>query len=438
MYESSTEDIIREYGKYIAKRVSEPSPIVLTHGEGVYLTDIEGKRYLDFWAGIATVNVGHGNSRVQEAVRRQMNELVHCASMSYYTLPALELAKRLYEVGPIKLSKVLFATSGSEATDIMMKIVKRGTGKHEMITLFGAYHGRTMGAHSITGPTGVYRKSPTLGPYASGAIQVPAPYCYRCPLGLEHPQCGLQCAEMMEAFIEHATQGDVAVFFAELVSGVGGIVVPPQDYFKKVKKILDRYDILLALDEVQTGLGRTGRLWGSEIYGVQPDIMTLAKALGNGYPIAAVLAKPELADALEPGDHYSTWGANPVMCAAASATLDYIMENRLWENAERMGDNMLRRLKELEKSYDIVGDVRGQGLMIGVEIVKDKGTKEPGTEECSTLRRRCAERGLIVGAGGWYRNVIRVQPPLIIGEEHVDEGLSVFEEALRDTQKSRV
>jgi len=431
LYEGNTEDIIREYDRYIAKRVSEPFPIVLTHGEGVYLTDIEGKRYLDFWAGIATINVGHNNPRVQEAVRRQMEELVHCASMSYYTLPALDLAKRLHEVAPLRPCKALFLTSGSEATDVMIKVARRSTGKHEIITLFGAYHGRTIGAHSISGPTATYRKSPALGPYMAGAIQVPAPYCYRCPLGLESLECGLQCAKMVETFIEHATQGDVAAFFAEPISGVGGIVVPPRDYFKDVKKVLDRQGVLLALDEIQTGLGRTGKLWGAEAFEVQPDIMTLAKALGNGYPIAAVLAKSSLADALEPGDHYSTWGANPVMCAAASATLDYVMENRLWENADRMGQRMLRGLRELER-YDVVGDVRGMGLMIGVEIVKDKRTKEPDPEECFALRKACADKGLILGAGGWYRNVIRIQPPLVIGEEHVNEGLKIFEDALRD------
>jgi 4-aminobutyrate aminotransferase-like enzyme len=431
MYEGNAEEIIREYDGYVAKRVSEPFPIVFTHGEGVHLTDIAGKRYLDFWAGIATVNVGHNNPRVQEAVRKQMDELVHCASMSYYTLPALSLAKRLCEVAPLRPCKALFLTSGSEATDVMVKIARRGTGKHELITLFGAYHGRTMGAHSIAGPTATYRKSPVLGPYATGAIQVPAPYCYRCVLGLEYPECGLRCAKMVEAFIEHGTQGDVAAFFAEPISGVGGIVVPPQDYFKEVKKILDRYGILLALDEVQTGLGRTGKLWGSETFEVLPDMITLAKALGNGYPIAAVLASPNLADALEPGDHYSTWGANPVMCAAASATLDYITENRLWENAGLMGRKLLKGLKELEERHDLVGEVRGQGLMIGVEIVKDKRTKDPSPEECARLRRSCADKGLIVGTGGWYRNVIRIQPPLVIGEEHVEEALAVFEEALK-------
>jgi 4-aminobutyrate aminotransferase-like enzyme len=256
-------------------------------------------------------------------------------------------------------------------------------------------------------------------------------------LGLEYPECGIRCATIVEAFIEQATQGDVAAFFAESIPGAGGIVVPPRDYFKVIKKILDRHQILLVLDEVQTGLGRTGELWGAESYEVVPAVVTLAKALGNGYPISAVLAASDVADALEPGDHYSTWGANPVMCAAASATLDYLTENRLWENARRMGERMLRGLKEFEQRYPLVGEVRGLGLMIGVELVKDKKTKEPAAEEAAAVRKACSNRGLIVGVGGVYKNVIRIQPPLVITEEHVDEGLEILDRSLKEVSSNQ-
>lgn len=431
MVDNSADRLIVDYDRYVVRRVSEPFPIVFTKGEGVFLTDIRGKRYLDFWAGIATVSAGHNNPKVQEAVKAQMDELVHCASWSYYTVPVVGLARKLYDVAPMKPCKALFLTSGSEATDVMLKVARRGTGKHEVITLFGAYHGRTYGAHSIAGPTGSYRKPPALGPYAAGAIQIPAPYCYRCSLGLEYPACGLQCAKMIGSFIEQASQGDVAAFFAEPISGVGGIIVPPDDYFKQVRRILERYGICLALDEVQTGLGRAGRLWAAQVYDVEPDLVTLAKALGNGYPIAAVLAKNRLADSLEAGDHFSTWGANPVMCAAALATVDYIVENRLWVNAERTGRLLVQGLRELERRFELIGDVRGKGLMVGVEVVKDKRTREPAPEACAAIRRECAERGLIVGAGGWYRNVIRIQPPLVITEDHVSQALEIFEGAAR-------
>ena len=223
----------------------------------------------------------------------------------------------------------------------------------------------------------------------------------------------------------------MAAFFAEPISGVDGIIVSPNDYFKEVKKVLDRYGVCLALDEVQTGLGRAGRLWGSEVYGVVLEVVTLAKALGNGYPIAAVLTQSRLADSLEADDHFSTWGANLVMCAAALVIVNYVVENRLWENAERMGQQLLRRLKELESRFELIGEARGKGLMVGVEIVKSKETREPVPSECAAIRRQCAERGLIVGAGGWYRNVIRIQPPFVITEENVEGALEVFKDAVR-------
>ena len=224
---------------------------------------------------------------------------------------------------------------------------------------------------------------------------------------------------------------------AETILGVGGIVAPPKEYFQEVRKVLDKYGILLILDEVQTGLGRTGKMWGAETYKVKPDVMILAKALGNGWPISAVVASGQIGDSFEPSDHFSTWGANPVMCAAASATIDYIVENRLWENAEKMGTLLMRRLKEMENEYEIIGEVRGKGLMIGVEIVKNRNTKDPGAEECKKIRALCADYGLLVGIGGFWSNVIRLQPPLTIREEHADKALETLGRAVKEVEKSK-
>jgi 4-aminobutyrate aminotransferase-like enzyme len=224
---------------------------------------------------------------------------------------------------------------------------------------------------------------------------------------------------------------------AEPILGVGGIVTPPPDYFREVKKILNDHDILLILDEVQTGLGRTGEMWGSQVYNVKPDVMTLAKALGNGWPISAVVASQPIGDAFEVGDHFSTWGANPVMCAAASATIEFIVENKLWENAKEMGSLLLGRLKEVEEASGIVGEVRGRGLMIGVEMVKDKKSKAPGAEECKAICRACHDEGLLVGTGGFWSNVIRIQPPLTIEETHVERGMEAFEKAVKAVEKQR-
>jgi 4-aminobutyrate aminotransferase-like enzyme len=239
---------------------------------------------------------------------------------------------------------------------------------------------------------------------------------------------------MVEDIIHFATSRDVAAFIAEPILGVGGIVTPPDSYFQELEKVLDRHDILLVLDEVQTGFGRTGKMWGAETYGVQPSMITLAKALGNGWPISALIASTPLCDALESGDHFSTWGSNPVMCSAALATLDYIVENRLWENAAKVGREMFDRLKEIERSNSVVGEVRGKGLMLGIEIVKTKTSRAPAVEECRKIRRMCAENGLIVGVGGFWSNVIRVQPPLTINEKQVEEGVEILERVLKHVE----
>ncbi len=424
-----------DYAQHIVTSYGVPFPLIIVKADDVFLTDIEGKKYLDFWAGIATVNAGHNNPKVQEAVKEQMEQLVHCASQSFYTIPPLELAKKLADVGPIRTCKTSFHTSGSEATEVAVKIVRRYTKKHEIIALQGCYHGRTYGALSIGTPVASYSKSNVMGPYLPGAVTVPAPYCYRCSLGCEYPNCQIQCARIIEDTINFGTSRDVAAYIAEPIFGVGGIVTPPYEYFQTVKKILDKYGILLVFDEVQTGLGRTGKMWGSETYKIEPNVVTLAKALGNGWPISAVVASRQIGDSFENGDHFSTWGAHPVMCAAACATIDYILENRLWENAEKMGNLLMKRLKEMESKYNIIGDVRGKGLMIGVEIVRDRKTKEPATDLCKKIRELCATSGLIVGIGGFWTNVIRIQPPLTIKQEHVDKALEIFERAIKDIER---
>ncbi len=429
------DDFIREYGQYVVTSFGRLFPIVIVQGEGLYLTDLEGRKYLDFWAGIATANAGHNNPAVQRAVKEQMEKLVHCASHSYYTLPVLELAKRLGKAAPFNPCKSSFHTSGSEANDVAIKMVRRHTNRHEILTLQGSYHGQTYGARSLGTPVSSYSKSSAVGPFLPGIVHVPAPYCYRCSLSHTYPSCHLRCAEMIEDIINFSTSRDVAAYMAEPVLGTGGTVIPPPEYFREVKKILDKYGILLVHDEVQTGMGRTGKMWGCQAYDVKPDVITLAKALGNGWPIAAVVASQPIGDSFKVGDHFSTWGANPVMCAAASATIDYIVENKLWENAGKMGSLLLGRLKELEDEYEVIGEARGLGLMVGVEIVKDKKSKRPGVEECAEIRRLCHEHGLIVGIGGFWLNVIRIQPPLTIMEEHVEEGMEAFEKAVREVDR---
>ena len=432
-----TTDFIKEYDQYVVTSYGKPFPgIVIVEGEDVYVTDMEGKKYLDFWAGITVTTIGHRNPKVQEAVREQMDKLVHCASQSYYTVPPLELAKKLADIAPMKPCKATFHTCGTEANEIALKMVKRYTKRHEIIALQGSYH--SWGYHAgVPGtPSSYYPHfAPAIGPNVPGIYYAPTAYCYRCPLGLEYPDCDIRCAKFVENIINFSTSRDVAGFIAEPIQGVGGIVTPPDEYFRELKKVLDKYDIPLILDEVQTRLGMTGKMWGAEAYNVEPDVITTAKAIANGWPLSVTLAKNEIADSLEAGDHYTTFGHNPVMCAAAVATIDYVIENKLWENAEKMGNRLMKGLKEIENNYEIVGEVRGKGLMIGVEVVKDKKTKEPSEELANLIRKSCADHGLIVGKGGWWSNVIRIQPPMTIREEHVDEALETFEKAVKEAEK---
>jgi 4-aminobutyrate aminotransferase-like enzyme len=311
-------DVIKAYNKYLVTSYGKPFlDIIFVKGNGVYITDIDEKQYLDFWAGITVTTVGHRNPKVQKAVKAQMGRLVHCASQSYYSIPALELAKKIVKIAPMKPSKVTFHTSGTEANEVALKMVKRYTKKHEIIGLQGSYH--SWGYHAaVPGtPTSHYSHfAPALGPSISGISFAPAPYCYRCSLALQYPCCGLQCAKMIEDIINFSTSRDIAGFLAETIQGVGGIIVPPNNYFSEVKKILERYDIPFILDEVQTRFGQIGKMWGAEIFGIVPDVITTAKAIANGWPLSLVLAKTEIADALETGDHYTTFGNHPVMCAA--------------------------------------------------------------------------------------------------------------------------
>ncbi len=433
----TTAELIKEYDQYVVTSYGKPFPgIVIVEGDDVYVSDVEGKQYLDFWAGVTVTVVGHRNAKVQEAAKAQMDRLVHCASQSYYTIPALDLAKKLTQIAPLQPCKATFHTSGTEANDVALKMAKRYTKRHEIIGLQGSYH--SWGYHAgVPGtPTAYYKHfAPALGPSVPGMYYAPAAYCYRCPLGLSYPSCDMACVTYVESMITHSTSRDVAAFLAEPIQGVGGIVTPPDEYFQELKKILDKYDILLVLDEVQTRLGMTGHLWGAQAYGVEPDIITTAKAVANGWPLSIVLAKSDIADSLEPGDHYSTYGGNPVMCAAGIATVDYVLENRLWENVQNMGARLMEGLRHLADESGLVGEVRGKGLMLGMEIVEDKQSRAPGAKLAAAIRKHCADNGLIVGLGGWWMNVIRIQPPMTINEEHVCTALSILTEAVSEVEK---
>jgi alanine-glyoxylate transaminase / (R)-3-amino-2-methylpropionate-pyruvate transaminase len=402
--------------------------VVLESGKGSRLTDLDGNKYLDFFGGILTVSVGQANDKVNKALHAQIDRLGHVSTL-YPTLPIVELAEKLVKMAPGKLGKAFFTASGTEADETAVGLAQVFTGKQELIALRHGYSGRSLLAQSLTAHS-KYRSVPTQ---VAGVKHALSPYCYRCPLGLEYPSCEVKCAKDIEELIQTTTTGQIAGFLAEPIQGVGGFIVAPDGYFKVAVDIIRKYGGVFICDEVQTGFGRTGgKMWGIQHHeGVDPDIMTMAKGIANGLPIAATLATPEIADAFKAGT-ISTYGGNPISCAAANATIDTIVDEHLVENAARMGKVLRDGLDALKKKYPkTIGDVRGKGLMQGLELVKDETIKDrtPAPDAANRLFEETKKRGLLIGKGGLYNNTIRIAPALNIGKADIEEALKILDQS---------
>lgn len=419
-------DTRAKYADYvITSMVAGIEPIVVDHARDALLSDVDGADYVDLFSGIAVVNVGHVHPRVAAAAKRQIDDLVHCCSYVYYVPIVADLAERLAAIAPGRLQKSFFGNSGAEAVEGALRLAKAATGRHEIIALQASFHGRTAGALAVTGNSRRRRRN---GPYQPGVAFAPAPNAYRCRMC--HGECTLACADAIEDILRYETSDDVAAVIVEPVLGEGGIIVCPDGYLRRVREICNAYDMLLIVDEVQSGFGRTGTMFAIERSGVEPDIMTVAKGIASGFPLGAFIARSEIADAFRPGEHLSTFGGNPVSCAAALATIEVLLEDQLPQRAAALGEHALDRLRLAQREHSVVGDVRGIGLMIGVELVEDPATKEPAPQRAAEVRRLCRERGVLVGVGGYAANVVRVQPPLTIPEPLFDRALGVLEEAL--------
>jgi len=427
-------DIKQKYNKYVnLYSVKKMEDIVINRAEGTCVYDIEGKEYLDCFAGIAVVNAGHRNTKVIQAAKEQMDKLVHCCSYVYYSEPPALLAEKLANITPGRLEKTFFSNSGAEANEGALRIAKQFTDKYEIVALQGSFHGRTNATLSITGNR---KRKYKGGPYLPGITFVPTPNCYRCPFELEKEKCKLKCARYLRDIIDFQTSGSVAAFIAEPIMGEGGIVVPPEGYFKKVKEILDEFEILFIADEVQSGFGRTGKFFAIEHYKVEPDIMTMAKGIADGFPLSAFITRDEIARSFKPGDHLSTFGGNPVSCAAALANIDFLLGENIPKQANNKGEKFMFKLRnELMKKHNLIGDVRGKGLMIGIELVKDKD-KTPAPDEAAKLRGICRQNNLLIGVGGVYENVLRIQPPLVITEEQLGKALGILDYAFSAIEKA--
>jgi 4-aminobutyrate aminotransferase/(S)-3-amino-2-methylpropionate transaminase len=422
-------DTVQKYKDYVMTGfMKSVVPIVIDHASGSTVTDINGREYLDCFAGISVINAGHCNPQVIEAAKKQMDKLIHCSSYIYHVQPVADLAERIARIAPRGLTKTFFGNGGAEAIEGALKLARLFTGKHEFIALYGSFHGRSWGALSVTGNQGRKKRG---GPYASGVAFAPAPYAYRSQWPDDAEECGSRCAQSIEDVIRFATSGDVAAFIAEPVMGEGGIIVPPRNYFKEVKKILNQHGILFIADEVQSGFARTGKMFAIEYYGVEPDILVTAKGIADGFPLSAFTARPEIADAYKPGDHLSTFGGNPVSCAAAIANIDFIEKEKLSARATETGNFAMSKLCDLQKQNPLIGEVRGLGLMIGVELVKDEKLT-PATAEAEAVRDSLLRQGVLVGVGGVYGNVVRFQPPLIITRQQIDRAIAAFATALSE------
>lgn len=402
-------------------------PVVMVRGKGARVEDLEGKTYLDFFGGILTISVGHANEEVNRAVKAQVDQLTHISTL-YPTLPIVELAERLAHLAPGKLEQCFFVASGTEADETAVMMAQVFTGNSELIALRHGYSGRSLLAQSLTAHTS-WRALPTQVPAVKHAL---APYCYRCPLKLKYPQCGIACAEDVEELIQTTTTGKVAGILVEPIQGVGGFITPPREYFTMVAEIVRSHGGIFISDEVQTGLGRTGTLWGIEQYGVTPDLMTMAKGIANGLPLGVVITTTEIANSLKKNS-ISTFGGNPVSCAAAVATLNVIEKDNLAENAARTGAHLRKGLEKLQQQFPkTIGDVRGMGLMQALELVEDEttGNRTPNPQAADRLMEETKQRGLLLGRGGLYANTMRIAPPLNITMEEVDEALQILRDAL--------
>jgi 4-aminobutyrate aminotransferase len=423
------DELVRKKQEYVFNCVTTyfKDPLVIDHAKNQYVWDLEGKQYLDFLGGIVTISVGHANEKVTGKIKAQIDKVQHTSTL-FITEALVGLAEKIAQIAPGKLQKSYFSNSGTEANEVAILTARMYTGNYEIVALRHGYSGHSQLAKSLTGLS-TWRKAGVI-PY--GVVQAPGPYCYRCPYGLTYPSCDLHCAKDLDEVIKTSTSGAIAGMIAETIQGLGGFIVPPPGYFKIVANIVRNYGGLFIADEVQTAWGRTGKKWfGIEHWEVEPDIITSAKGLANGVPIGLTLTRPEIADAFK-GLTISTFGGNPVACVAAKATIDLIEEERLMDNAHEMGNHFRQGLEGLKQKHPLIGDVRGMGLMQGIELVKDRKTREPAPEATNAVMERARAHGLLVGKGGLYANVIRMSPPLNIAKADVDEAIRILDRSLAE------
>jgi 4-aminobutyrate aminotransferase len=419
------QDLAQRASTVVTPTLLKFTPAQILGGQGVYLHGVDGTRYLDFTSGIAVVNTGHCHPRIVQAAHRQIQQLIHaCIHTSWYPT-YVQLAEKLADIAPA-LGMVYLCNSGTEAVEAALKLARYVTQRPAIVAFQGAFHGRTMGALSVTGKAALRRRYEPLLP---AVYHVPYPACFRCSYGHKPDTCHFECFDALERlFLTEVSPQDTAAILIEPILGEGGYHVAPNEFLYRLRELCDRHGILLMLDEVQSGIGRTGKMFAWQHLDVVPDVMMLAKALASGFPLGAVLARPGIMSQWGPGAHGSTFGGNPVACAAAVATLEVLKEEGLLENATKLGAHVRDKLLALKAHLPIIGDVRGRGLMLAIELVKQDGS--PAAEMLKPVVQRCLERGLMLTGCGLFSNVLRIVPPLVLTCEQADEGLSILAEVL--------
>ncbi len=401
------------------------APVVWDRAKGVVVTDVDGNQYIDWTSGVLVTNVGHCHPKLVKAIQNAAEKVLNC--YEFPTAPRVMLAKRMVEITPPHLDKAFFLTTGSEATEAAMRVAKKYTGNFEIVSFHGGFHGRTAGARSAGGLGGVKRG---YGPLTPGYIHVPYPHCYRCPFKAEPESCGFLCLEYIDTVVRNLSTGSLAGLIVEPYQGSAGFIFPPEGYMKQLERWVRDRGLVFILDEVQSSFGRTGKFFAMEWEDLKPDLVCVGKGIGSGVPISALMATSEVVSTLKPGDLGSTLGGNPFSCSGALAVIDIVQEEKLVENVARVGEILKRRLLEIKEKSRYLGDVRGRGMVLGLEFVKDKKTKEPAPDITIRVINESAQNGVLVGKVGIFGNVIRVAPPLIMNEEEAHESLDIMEKVI--------
>lgn len=412
--------------QYEPNSMSDQVPAVWQRAEGAVVEDVDGNVFIDWTSGVLVTNVGHCHPRHVQAIQEQAGELMN--SYDFVNPWRAELSKKLVEMTPANLDRAFILSTGAEAIESAIKIARRYTGKYEIIAFHGAFHGRTYMSMSVGGKQGVKRH---FGPMVPGILHAPFCYCYRCAFEQTYPECGYTCLRYLDRLLETESTGSVAALITESYQGGAGSIVPPDNYMQRLEKWCQERDILFILDEVQSSFGRTGRMFAFEHWGIRPNLLCLGKGIGSGVPLSALLGESRLMDVLEPGSMSSTNGGNPLCSRAALTAIEIIEEEKLSERADRLGRLMLDRISAMASKYSIIGDVRGMGLAIGVEIVSNPKSKAPDGAKTRRITQEAFKRGLLLIAPiGFYSNVIRIAPPLVIPDELVSKGLDILDESI--------